>query len=144
MSLRTTAKFVTPDDFKNLFGIDLRQRLRPSDNESNKADLFLMIVEDKFLQEVDRRIFRNYDWDEITLHPDDLEAMQKAVLTQALYVYRNSDLGLDSGYDPDRGVIVDKEALEAIKICDDALNYLRNAGLYVLTISNRRRYQRFN
>ena len=140
--MRTTPRFVTPIDFKNYFGIDLDERLRPSDNEGNKANIFLNIVEDRFLNWVDLNCFRNYQWEDLT--GDDLEALQKAILTQAYYVYYNSDIGTDSGYDPDKGIIADKRELERIKICDDAVNFLRDAGLFSHVMNNYRRHTSFN
>lgn len=133
-------KFVKPDDFLNMYGIDLEKKLRPSDKESEKATIFLWIVEDRMKTYIDVNTFRNYDWDQVLANDSDREYMQKAILTQAYYVFRNSDIATDSGYDPDRGIIADKGTLDSIAVASVAIDYLKACGLWNLNISNRRRY----
>jgi hypothetical protein len=141
MALRTTPQFVTPADFFNFWGVDLDSALVSNDNESNKANTFLLRVEDRMLTWIDDTTFRNVGWDELTDYQT--EQLQKAILTQAMYVYRSSDISMDSGYDPDKGIIANRADLEKIEICSAALGYLKNAGLYNHVITNRHRYTRF-
>ena len=89
---------------------------------------------------IDVNTFRNYDWDQVLANDSDREYMQKAILTQAYYVFRNSDIATDSGYDPDRGIIADKGTLDSIAVASVAIDYLKACGLWNLNISNRRRY----
>ena len=51
--MRTEPQFVKPDDFKNRTGIDLNETLKGT--SSNKANLFLLSVESKFLAWVDAK-----------------------------------------------------------------------------------------
>lgn len=139
--IRTEPKFITPDDFENYWGVNLNASLK-GDNYSNKANVFLRMVEDRIFEWIDAETFRVTDWD--TLTDFQLEKVQKAILEQAMYVYKNSDIALDSGYDPDVGIVVDKEKLDKIVMCGPAINCLKNAGLYNQKIRNRRRFTRFD
>jgi len=140
--MRTEALFVSPQDFNNYWGIDLNMALKETGSEldSNKADMFLMRVEDRLMAWLDANTFRTYRWQDI--YGEDKEAMQKAILIQAMYIFRNSDLSTDSGYDPQRGVIIPKKDLQAIEICDAAIDVLKASGLYCRVIQNKRRYNR--
>lgn len=142
--MRTSALFVSPQDFKNYWGVDLNFVLKESNTEldSNKANMFLMRVEDRLMAWLDANTFRTYLWDEI--EGEDKEAMQKAILIQAMYIFRNSDLSTDSGYDPQRGVVIPKKDLQAIEICDAAIDVLKSSGLYSRVMKNRRRYIRIH
>lgn len=139
--MRTEPRFVTPADFFNYWGVDLNFLLKNQANISNKANIFLMLVEDRLMNWIDTNTFRNVKWEDLT--PFQLENLQLAILTQAMYVYRNSDISLDSGYDPEKGIIAPKEQLNKIVICEAAIDFLRSAGLFNLTISNKRRRTRF-
>ena len=143
--MQTKAKFVTPDDFLNYTGIDLDSELRDSGSpaDSNKADMFLCRVERRFLTFVDSSSFRNYDWDELAYHPRDLEAMKTAILEQALYVFKNGDLSIDSGYDQQRGTTIEKNDLMRREISTQAIDILKNAGLFNQNVANKRRYTSF-
>ena len=68
--------------------------------------------------------------------------LQYAILNQAMYVYRNGDISLDSGYDPDKGIVAPREKLAALEITPAAINYLKVSGLLNKTIKNRRRFTR--
>ena len=56
----TSPKFVTPDDFFNYTGRDLRAILKPNDNISNSAELFFKNIEDDLMFRVDKLSFRLY------------------------------------------------------------------------------------
>jgi hypothetical protein len=135
MSMRTEPKFVTPMDFYNYHGIDLNAMLKVNNNVSNKANIFLMQIESRIMSWIDSHTFRNIRWEE--LEGDRLENFQKAILTQAMYVYRNSDIAMDSGYDPEKGIIAAREELEKIEISRATIDFLVAAGLFNLNIENR-------
>ena len=137
--INTEPKFINPSDFYNYWGIDLNAALKSDNNVSNKANTFLKIVEDRVMSWVDSNSFRNTKWDEIWEYDHMLECLQKALLTQAMYMYRNSDIAMDSGYDPDSGIIAKKSELQSIVICEPCLNYLREGGLFNQVISASRR-----
>lgn len=137
--INTEPKFITPSDFYNYWGLDLNVALKSDNNMSNKANTFLKLVEDRVMSWIDSNSFRNTEWDEIWEYEHMLECFQKALLTQAMYVYRNSDIALDSGYDPDTGFVAKKQELQSIVICEAALNYLREGGLFNQNITASRR-----
>lgn len=139
--MRTEPRFVSSDDFRNYWGVDLNAELRDNDNVSNKANIFLMIVEDRVMSWIDANTFRNVPWEKLSAFQ--LEEFQKAILTQAMYMFRNSDISLDSGYDPEKGIIASKEDLDKITISQSVINFLKTAGLCNYNISNRRRKTRF-
>ena len=131
-------RFITPDDFENYWGLNLREKLKDNSNSSNKANIFLKRVEDRVMSWIDANTFRVTTWDNLTEYQ--LEHFCIALIEQAMYVYRNSDTALDSGYDPERGFISGAERINSIEICEPAKRELKLAGLYNLNILNRNRY----
>lgn len=138
--MRTEPMFVTPADFYNYWGVDLNEELEDEDNISNKANIFLKIVEDRIMSYIDTNSFRNTSWEEIKQYPHALECMQLAILTQAMYMYRNTDIALDSGYNPDSGFVATKGELSRVIISEATLNYLIQGGLFNQVIHNKRRH----
>ena len=139
--MRTKPRFVTKDDFFNYTTIDLDDALNVKDKSSNLANLFLMRTEDRLINFIDAETYRIFSWD--SLNARQKENLQKAIIEQAEYILRNSDLFTDSGYDPEKGIITDSSKLYEISICKTAINYLKNAGLYNKVIINRRRFTDF-
>jgi len=139
--MRTQPQFVTPDDFFNYTGKDLNACLQINDNLSNAANLFLMQIEDRLLTRIDIMSFRTRRWDQLT--PFQTESLQKAIIEEALYIIRNSDIFSDSGYDLERGEIISNEKLRGIEISRVARDYLVNSGLLNQVIQNRYRWNRW-
>lgn len=133
--MRTEAQFVTPMDFYNYYGIDLNSMLKVNNNTSNKSNIFLARVESRLMSWIDSHSYRNIEWDD--LEGKRLELFQEAILIQAMYIYRNSDISMDSGYDPEKGIVATREELEKIEISRATLDCLINAGLFNLQIQNR-------
>ena len=142
--INTEPKFINPSDFYNYWGIDLNAALKSDNNVSNKANTFLKIVEDRLMAWVDANTARNFKWDELWDYEWALEHFQKALLEQAMYMYRNSDILMDSGYDPDSGIIAKREDLLKIAISESAINLLKVGGIFNQVMSNRKRYLDFN
>lgn len=139
--MRTKPRFVTKDDFFNYTNIDLDDALKIKDKSSNLANLFLLRVEDRLMSYIDAETYRIFSWN--TLNANQKENFQKAIIEQTEYILRNSDLFTDSGYDPEKGIIVEYSKLYEIMICKTAINYLKGAGLYNKVIVNRRRFTDF-
>ena len=132
-------KFITVDDFKNYWGIDLRSVLRSDNNESNQAERFLARVEDRLMNWIDNHTFRRIKYEDLKFRPYQYENWQKAILTQAMYMYKNGDLGMDSGYDAEKGVVAARSDLVELEVCQATIDYLSNAGLFNLNVKNRAR-----
>ncbi len=143
MSIRAEAKFVTPDDYTNFFGQNLNAMLKIKNNTSNVANIFLMHTEDKILNRIDATSFRTNRWEVEDLSELQLENLQKAILYQAEYMIRNSDIFSDSGYDLEKGEVISIEKLQKIAICRTSIDLLKNCGLFNQVIKNRRRYPEF-
>lgn len=139
--MRTQPRFVTPSDFENYTGENLNRLLDIDSDNNNTANSFLLRIEDTLFARIDEISFRTDDWDELTLFQR--ESLQKAIIEQAKYILRNSDIFTDSGYDLDKGEIISDEKLYKKEICRIAKTYLRNCGLLNQTIKNRHRYNRF-
>lgn len=139
--MRTSARFISVDDYYNYTGKFLQKILQPNDNNSNAADLFLMQIEDRVLAKIDEMSFRVTDFNELTSYQK--ENLQKAIIEECEYIMRNSDIFTDSGYDLERGEIISKEKLKNLELCNIAETYLRNCGLLNQKIGNRRRWTTF-
>lgn len=136
--MRTEPRFVTPNDFFNYTGIDLVGKFKGQENESNKANIFLMQIEDTLLARIDNMSFRNVRWEDLS--ELQLENLQKAIIFQAEYILRNGDLFTDSGYDLERGEVMSFDKIQKISICRTSLDLLKNCGLLNHVIVNRRRF----
>lgn len=137
--IRTRPRFVTPSDFQNYTGKNLKSILK-SDGVNNFDNLFLMRVEDRLLVAIDKMSFRTYSFDHLTEFQK--ENLQKAIIEQAEYILRNGDIYTDSGYDLEK-IIATPGFLESIEICRITKSYLIASGLLNFNIQNRRRYTRF-
>lgn len=142
MPLLKETVYVTPDDFKQRYNRDLRVLLEGSENESNGAESFIALVTDTLKNWVDRNTFRNIDW--CRMNPYQLNNFKKAILAQVYYTWREGAkaLGLDSGADDERGIVIKKNDLLDLQICEAAINYLADVGLFNLTMKNRPRFLR--
>ena len=136
----TAPRFVTPNDYFNYTGQDLNKILRANENDSNKANLFLKNVEEDLMFRVDHLSFRLYRWENLTDYQ--LECLRRAIIKQAEYVIRNSDIMTDSGYDVEKGKIISRSELEEIALCVPAKDALQACGLLNHVIMNYRRYPR--
>lgn len=133
---------VTPDDFKNFFGIDLTYVLRGSDNDSNYPFVFLNMVQDFLIDWCDERGFRRVKFNNLT--GMQLEYFKKAVLYQAYYVWKNGSvgLGLESGYDAEKGIVIDATNLQRVEVPERVVTLLHKSGLFNLKMRNRPRVTR--
>lgn len=136
--LNTGPRFVKPSDFFNFTGKDLNYLLKSNENESNKANIFLKEIEDCLFARLDHDSFRTTDWNRLTSFQ--LESVQKAIIKQAEYILRNSDLFTDSGYDLEKGEIMPFDKIRNISICSTSRDLLFNCGLYSHVITNRNRW----
>ena len=133
--MTNSPKYVTESDFFNYWGTSLNSLLKDNSNISNKCNIFLRMAEARIMAWVDSHTFRVKKWED--LEGEELENFQRAILEQTMYIFRNSDIALDSGYDPEKGVIASKKVLDSITVPQVVIDYLINAGLYNHTINNR-------
>lgn len=131
---------VTADDFKNMFGRDLADMLRDSDNVSNYPNIFLRMVQDFLIEWCKNRTFTSKNLNRLT--PAQMKSFQKAVLYHTYYTWKNGALalGLESGVDGERGRILTPEDIQASEVSSFVVGLLHNAGMFNLKMRNRPRY----
>lgn len=124
------SRYITKDDYFEKWGEDLSIILPNGDNESNKVERFLELVEDRLACYVMQTTHKDID----LIYPRFTDTQKirykKALLEQALYMIRNGDIGSDSGYDPNRGLVATNRTLKAIEISRPAISQLERCGLY--------------
>lgn len=125
--LRT--KYITPDEFKEYFGTDLAM-LNDDTNPSNKQVAFLKRIEDRVEAIIDEECFRNVDREYPHFSQYQKECYKRALLEQAIYIWRNSDVSTDSGIDPEKGVIIPIEKIKEASLAPNAKRELQRCGLW--------------
>lgn len=129
-------KYITPDDFLNYFGIDLGAQLKGNANPSDKANAFLNRIEVRMEAFLNANFFKLVTdlWPKFT----DFQKMhyKYALLEQALYVFKNGDISVDSGYDPNEGMKISLKDKKAIIMAPNAIDHLMLTGLWSRQISS--------
>ena len=138
----TLPVYITPDDFKNEYGIDLREALRNDDGVSDRAESFIASVTSHLKAWIDYSSFRRVRFDCLT--DFQLEYFKKALLAQVYYTFKEGlkALGLSSGVDDEKGVIISPDVMAQVEICPAAVEYLSVMGIFNLTMKNRPRVSR--
>jgi len=132
-------KYITLDEFKEYTGIDLELQMKSDDNPSNTANAFLYRIEVRMESILDARFYRKVSF-EFPKFTDYQKLHYKyALLEQALYVFQNGDISVDSGYDPERGIIVKNDEKKDLIIAPNAKENLILCGLWCRKIKNRAR-----
>lgn len=121
-------RFITKDEFKLYFGIDLEIELPESDNSSDRVNAFLCRIENLLEAWINTNYFYrlNTFWETFTDYQK--EQYKLALLEQAYYVLKNGDISSDSGYDKDKGIVADRRSLNVIAISPATYNHLDNGG----------------
>ena len=133
MHLQT--RYITPDDFLTYFGIDLGTQLKGNVNPSDKATAFLMRIEVRMEAFLNANFFKRVT-DEYPYFTDwQKEHYKYALLEQAIYVFKNGDISVDSGYTPDEGIKIGVKDKKSITIAPNAIDHLRLIGLWTRQIS---------
>lgn len=119
-------KYITLDEFEEYFNIDLRKDLG-SDRE---AIAFLKRIEDRLATFVDANFNRNIE----RLYPEftdyQKEHYKLALLEQAIYIFKNGDISVDSGYDPEKGEIENIDKLRGRVIAPNCKQNLILCGIW--------------
>ena len=132
-------KYITLDEFKEYTGIDLELQLKSDDNPSNTANAFLLRIENRLASYLDARFYRKVDFEFPKFTNYQKEHYKLALLEQAMYVFRNGDISTDSGYDPEKGVIIKNDEKQDLIISPNAKDNLILCGLWCRKIKNRAR-----
>lgn len=143
MLMEIETKYITPDDFKVYFGIDLDYELKVSANPSDTAQAFLKRIEDRIASFLDAEFYRNVDNEYPNFTDYQKQHYAQALLEQAIYVFKNGDISVDSGYDYERGEIAGNKMLDEKSISRNCKRELLLCGLWCRKISSKRRWDGF-
>ena len=98
-------RYITLDEFEEYFSINLRAEF----GEEIKALAFLKRIEDRLETFVDSNFNANIAFKYPHFSDYQKYHYKHALLEQAIYIYRNGDITVDSGYDPEKGEIARTE-----------------------------------
>lgn len=121
-------RYITADEFKQYFGIDLQIELPNGDNESGKVAAYIARIENRLEAWINANYFYNVTrfWE--TLNNNQKEQYKYALLEQAYYVLRMGDISVDSGYDKERGIIAGRSTINELSVAPNAMLHLENGG----------------
>lgn len=122
-------KYISLDEFEEYFSIDLRAEF----GEEIKALAFLKRIEDRLETFVDSNFNANINMRYPRFTDYQKEHYKHALLEQAIYVFKNGDISVDSGYDPERGEIA---RTEKYAIAPNCKAELRLCGIWNRNIPN--------
>lgn len=131
-------KYITPDDFKEYFGIDLDLELKASGNPSDTSVAFLKRVEDRLATFLDAQFYRKIEQEYPKFTDYQKEHYQKALLEQAIYVFKNGDISVDSGYNYEQGETASNETILKKIIAPNCKQNLLLCGLWTRKIQGNR------
>lgn len=136
MDIKT--KYITPDDFKEYFGIDLELELKASGNPSDTALAFIKRIEDRLATFIDAQFYRRVDEEYPKFTDYQKEHYSLALLEQAIYVFRNGDISVDSGYDYEMGEKASNDTIIKKVIAPNCRQNLLLCGLWTRKIQGGR------
>ena len=127
-------KYIDSDDFLAYTGINLNYELKDTDNNSDKANAFLFRIEIRMGAFVDSSFSRQVDNEYKKMSDYQKQNYKYALLEQALYILKNGDISVDSGYNIDSGIVANINELKALAISPNAKNHLILCGLWTRKI----------
>ena len=133
-------RYITADEFKQYFGIDLQIELPNGDNESGKVAAYLTRIENRLEAWINANYFYNVTQFWETLTNNQKEQYKYALLEQAYYVLRMGDISVDSGYDKERGIIAGRSTINELSVAPNAMLHLENGGFLNTRIVKRGGY----
>ena len=136
MEIKT--KYITPDDFKDYFGIDLNLELKSLGNPSDTANAFLLRIENRLATFLDAEFYRRIDEEYAQFTDYQKQHYAQALLEQAMYVFKNGDISVDSGYDYESGEKASNETILKKIIAPNCQQELLICGLWSRKIKGNR------
>lgn len=132
-------KYITKDEFKEYSGIDLDATLKDDSNPSNKTNAFIKRIENRMSAYLDANFYRNADKEYPHFTDYQKEHYKYALMEQMIYELRNGEISTDSGYDPEKGEVMNADRLKALIIAPNAKDQLCLCGLWCRKIKGRGR-----
>lgn len=136
--MEVKTKYITPDDFKTYFGIDLDLEFKDLGNPSNSAKAFLMRIEDRMATFLDAEFYRRIDEEYPKFTDYQKYHYWRALLEQAIYVFKNGEISVDSGYDYEQGEKASNDTIVNKMIAPNAKQELLLCGLWCSKIKGSR------
>ena len=133
-------RYITADEFKQYFGIDLQIELPNGDNESGKVAAYIARIENRLEAWINANYFYNVTQFWETLNNNQKEQYKYALLEQAYYVLRMGDISVDSGYDKERGVVAGRSTINELSVASNSMLHLENGGFLNTRIVKRGGY----
>ena len=127
MNLQT--RYITLDEFKEYFDIDLTVEFKTT----TAAEHFLQRTINRLETYIDSKFKANSDKKYPCFSDYQKLHYKRALLEQTIYVFKNGDISVDSGYDPERGEIARTERYVIAPNCKDEL---RLCGVWNRNIPN--------
>lgn len=127
MDLQT--RFITLDEFRDYTGIDLEARLKKDDNPGSTAYAFLRRCTDRVEAYIEANYHRRIEREYPNFTNYQKEKYKLGLIEQALYIFKNGDISVDSGYDPQEGEKVSRGTIERLSLAPNAKNYFMLSGV---------------
>lgn len=110
------SRLITSDEFFELTGEKLENRLVGSDNPSNEVNIFLRRV--NFILETyfESRFFYSSSYVYDNFNDTQKLKYKQAMAEQTLYMLSSGDISLDSSYSKEKGLLLDRRSINAIRI----------------------------
>lgn len=110
------SRLITSDEFFELTGERLENRLVGSDNPSDEVNIFLRRV--NFILETyfESRFFYSSSYVYDNFNDTQKKKYKQAMAEQTLYMLSNGDISLDSSYSKEKGLLLDRSSINAIRI----------------------------
>ena len=124
--MKFQTRYITLDDFKNYFQIDLVTQL----GGEVHALGFLKRIEDRMESYINANFYKLIGKEYMEFSDFQKEHYKLALLEQAIYIFKNGDISVDSGYDPEQGVKIERSKLHILLIADNARMHLIECGLW--------------
>ena len=122
-------RYISLDEFEEYFGINLNAEF----GSEEKANAFLKRIEDRLETFCDSKFNANIARKYPCFTDYQKKHYKLALLEQAIYIYRNGDISVDSGYDPEKGEVARTERYAIAPNCKDNL---RLCGIWNRNIPN--------
>ena len=124
-------KYISLDEFNEYFNIDLAAEF----GTVEKAKAFLKRIEDRLATFVDSNFNCNIDMKYPCFTDYQKYHYKLALLEQCIYIFKNGDISVDSGYDPEKGEIAAKPGVK-YAIAPNCKDNLRLCGIWNRNIPN--------
>lgn len=120
-------KYITLDEFTEYFP---EKDLIAIMGSQEGAIAFLKRLEDRMESFIGANFDKNLEREYACFSDFQKVHYKRALLEQAIYVLKNGDISVDSGYDVDKGIVVDITSLKKLALSPNSKQELLLCGLW--------------